>query len=205
MTKLVAVTGVTGFVGPHLVAALARRGFKLRLLVRRWSPLPSLEGVAADMVLGDLSDEAALKRLVAGRRCRRPCRRPHQGAPAVRVHDREPRRHGAAVGAGARSTIPSSVVAGGARAAALALCREQARGGGGGGRPLGALAHGACTGGLRPRRPRDPGLLQGRRPRPRPAAQGGRCPAVADPCRRPRRGAGACPRPAAAAVDLRNR
>jgi nucleoside-diphosphate-sugar epimerase len=66
MSKRVAVTGVTGFVGPHLVAALARRGFRLRLLVRRWSPLPSLEGVAADMVLGDLSDEAALKRLVAG-------------------------------------------------------------------------------------------------------------------------------------------
>lgn len=66
MNKLVAVTGATGFVGPHLVAALARRGFKLRLLVRRWSPLPSLEGVEADMVLGDLSDEAALKRLVDG-------------------------------------------------------------------------------------------------------------------------------------------
>jgi nucleoside-diphosphate-sugar epimerase len=66
MSKRVAVTGVTGFVGPHLVAALARRGFKLRLLVRRWSPLPSLEGVAADMVLGDLLDEAALKRLVEG-------------------------------------------------------------------------------------------------------------------------------------------
>ncbi len=64
--KLVAVTGVTGFVGPHLVAALARRGFRLRLLVRRWSPLPSLAGVAADMVLGDLSDEPSLRRLVDG-------------------------------------------------------------------------------------------------------------------------------------------
>jgi nucleoside-diphosphate-sugar epimerase len=66
VAKLVAVTGVTGFVGSHLVAALARRGLRLRLLVRRWSPLPSLDGVAADMVLGDLSDEAALKRLVEG-------------------------------------------------------------------------------------------------------------------------------------------
>lgn len=64
--KLVAVTGVTGFVGPHLVAALARRGFRLRLLLRRWSPLPSLAGVAADMVLGDLSDEPSLRRLVDG-------------------------------------------------------------------------------------------------------------------------------------------
>ena len=66
MSKLVAVTGASGFVGAHLVAALARRGLRLRLLVRRWSPLPSLAGVSVDMVLGDLGDEAALKRLVAG-------------------------------------------------------------------------------------------------------------------------------------------
>jgi 2-alkyl-3-oxoalkanoate reductase len=66
VSKLVAVTGATGFVGPHLVAALARRGWKIRLLVRRWSPLPSLAGVEADLVLGDVSDEAALRRLVDG-------------------------------------------------------------------------------------------------------------------------------------------
>jgi nucleoside-diphosphate-sugar epimerase len=65
-SRLVAVTGATGFVGPHLVAALARRGWKIRLLVRRWSPLPSLAGVEADMVLGDVSDAAALSRLVDG-------------------------------------------------------------------------------------------------------------------------------------------
>jgi nucleoside-diphosphate-sugar epimerase len=66
MVKLVAVTGATGFVGPHLVAALARRGWRLRLLVRRWSPLPSLAGVDADLVLGDLSSEQALCQLVDG-------------------------------------------------------------------------------------------------------------------------------------------
>jgi nucleoside-diphosphate-sugar epimerase len=66
LTRLVAVTGATGFVGPHLVVALARRGWKIRLLVRRWSPLPSLAGVEADMVLGDLFDETALARLVDG-------------------------------------------------------------------------------------------------------------------------------------------
>lgn len=66
MSKLVAVTGATGFVGPHLVAALARRGWRLRLLVRRWTPLPSLAGVDADMVLGDLSSETALRQLVDG-------------------------------------------------------------------------------------------------------------------------------------------
>ncbi len=66
MPKLVAVTGATGFVGPHLLAALARHGWTLRLLVRRWSPLPSLAGVAAEVVWGDLADEPALRRLVAG-------------------------------------------------------------------------------------------------------------------------------------------
>ena len=53
---LAAVTGATGFVGPHLIAALARRGWKLRLLIRRWTPLPSLPGVDAEIVWGDLSD-----------------------------------------------------------------------------------------------------------------------------------------------------
>jgi nucleoside-diphosphate-sugar epimerase len=66
VTRLVAVTGATGFVGPHLVAALARHGWKIRLLIRRWSPLPSLAGVEADLVLGDVADEAALRRLVDG-------------------------------------------------------------------------------------------------------------------------------------------
>ncbi len=66
MDRLVAVTGATGFVGPHLVCALARRGLKLRLLVRRWSPLPSLPGVEAEIVQGDLADEDALRRLVDG-------------------------------------------------------------------------------------------------------------------------------------------
>lgn len=66
MSKLVAVTGVTGFVGPHLVAALARRGWRLRLLVRRWSPLPSLAGVDAELVLGDALSEPALRDLVRG-------------------------------------------------------------------------------------------------------------------------------------------
>lgn len=66
MGRLVAVTGATGFVGPHLVAALARHGHKVRLLIRRWSPVPSLAGVEAEIVLGDLADEAALRRLVEG-------------------------------------------------------------------------------------------------------------------------------------------
>jgi 2-alkyl-3-oxoalkanoate reductase len=64
--KRIAVTGATGFVGPHLMAALARRGWSLRLLVRRWSPLPPMAGVDAEVVWGDLADEAALRALVTG-------------------------------------------------------------------------------------------------------------------------------------------
>jgi nucleoside-diphosphate-sugar epimerase len=66
VTKRIAVTGATGFVGPHLIAALARRGWKLRLLIRRWTPLPSLAGIDAEIVWGDLGDEGALGALVAG-------------------------------------------------------------------------------------------------------------------------------------------
>ena len=63
---LVAVTGASGFVGPHLVSALSRRGWKVRLLLRRWSPLPSLAGIEAEVVWGDLDDVAALGKLVEG-------------------------------------------------------------------------------------------------------------------------------------------
>lgn len=66
MARLVAVTGATGFVGSHLIAALARHGWRLRLLIRRWSPLPSLAGIEAEIVWGDLGDEKALGALVAG-------------------------------------------------------------------------------------------------------------------------------------------
>lgn len=66
MTKRIAVTGATGFVGPHLIQALAQRGWTLRLLIRKWTPLPSLAGVDAEIVWGDLGDEDALRALVAG-------------------------------------------------------------------------------------------------------------------------------------------
>jgi nucleoside-diphosphate-sugar epimerase len=66
MARVAAITGATGFVGPHLVAALARHGWKFRLLMRRWTPLPSLPGVEAEIVWGDLSDDSSLKTLVTG-------------------------------------------------------------------------------------------------------------------------------------------
>jgi len=64
--KLAAVTGATGFIGRHVVSALWRRGWDVRVLARRHpaellSPYHRFE-----LVLGDLADAPALERLVAG-------------------------------------------------------------------------------------------------------------------------------------------
>ncbi|MFO1503821.1 MAG: SDR family NAD(P)-dependent oxidoreductase [Steroidobacteraceae bacterium] len=64
--RLVAVTGATGFVGRHLVASLARSGFKVRLLMRRDPVVPEWLGIEPQIVAGDLSDAAALEALVDG-------------------------------------------------------------------------------------------------------------------------------------------
>ena len=66
---LAAVTGGTGFLGRHVVAALARDGWRLRLLVRRApAPPPAAGGPPAEVVDGALDDAAALRRLVEGAR-----------------------------------------------------------------------------------------------------------------------------------------
>jgi dihydroflavonol-4-reductase len=61
----VAVTGATGFLGYHLVAALERCGRRPRLLVRDPSRLAPELAAGAEIVTGDLDDRAALHRLVA--------------------------------------------------------------------------------------------------------------------------------------------
>ncbi|SEF33315.1 Nucleoside-diphosphate-sugar epimerase [Amycolatopsis pretoriensis] len=60
---LIAVTGGTGFLGAHTVAALLRRGHRVRLLAR--DPVgPARPGV--EVVGGDVTDVAAVRGLVAG-------------------------------------------------------------------------------------------------------------------------------------------
>ena len=48
---LIALTGGTGFIGQHLLRELGRRGFRLRVLLRRPSNLPV---ECASAVVGDL-------------------------------------------------------------------------------------------------------------------------------------------------------
>lgn len=56
----VLVTGGTGFVGSHLVEKLVRRGYRVRLLIRRTSSLRWLEGVPVEYAFGDVRDKAAV-------------------------------------------------------------------------------------------------------------------------------------------------
>lgn len=63
---LAAVTGATGFLGTVLIKALADKGWRLRILARREPLHPLWRGLDIEVVLGDLSDTAALARLARG-------------------------------------------------------------------------------------------------------------------------------------------
>lgn len=66
LPPLAAITGGTGFLGLHLVPALAQAGFRLRLLARRPIAHPAFETLGFETVPGSLEDEAALAALVQG-------------------------------------------------------------------------------------------------------------------------------------------
>lgn len=63
---MVAVTGATGFLGTHLLPALAASGFKLRVLSRRTVEHSLWKDLELEVVPGDLDNEPALIRLVQG-------------------------------------------------------------------------------------------------------------------------------------------
>ncbi|MFW5946918.1 MAG: NAD-dependent epimerase/dehydratase family protein [Gemmatimonadota bacterium] len=60
------ITGATGFVGSHLVEALAARGVRARALVRTSSDTRHLDPCGVGKVVGSLDDAASLRRAVAG-------------------------------------------------------------------------------------------------------------------------------------------
>ena len=63
---LAAVTGATGFLGQHVVRALADAGWAVRILARRDPSSPFWSGLAPEVVRGDLFDAPALARLCQG-------------------------------------------------------------------------------------------------------------------------------------------
>lgn len=66
MAGVVAVTGATGFLGRHLVRALANDGWTPRVLVRRDPIHPLWRDLEVEVVAGDLGTPGALGRLSCG-------------------------------------------------------------------------------------------------------------------------------------------
>ena len=60
------LTGSTGFVGSHVAQAYAAEGAELRLLTRATSKLASIEGLKADVVVGDLRQPDTLRTALRG-------------------------------------------------------------------------------------------------------------------------------------------
>lgn len=65
MPPAVAVTGATGFIGPHVVRRLSADGWRVRVLTRRALD-PSQLGPNVETIRGALDDPASLQRLVHG-------------------------------------------------------------------------------------------------------------------------------------------
>jgi dihydroflavonol-4-reductase len=60
------LTGSTGFVGSHVARAYAAEGAELRLLTRETSSLAAIEGLIADVVVGDLRQPESLRTALRG-------------------------------------------------------------------------------------------------------------------------------------------
>jgi len=65
-SKKVLVTGATGFIGAAVARALIARGENVALLARPTSPRGNIDGLAAEVVLGDLLDAASLQSAMRG-------------------------------------------------------------------------------------------------------------------------------------------
>lgn len=64
--KRALVTGGTGFVGSHVVRALIEGGHSVRVLHRATSRLDALAGLTYESAIGDITDEASLRRACEG-------------------------------------------------------------------------------------------------------------------------------------------
>jgi nucleoside-diphosphate-sugar epimerase len=64
--RVIAITGATGLLGSHIAELLSAQGEHVRALVRPGSDTGFLRELGVELVEGDLSNRAALRRLVAG-------------------------------------------------------------------------------------------------------------------------------------------
>ncbi|VXC87624.1 putative dihydroflavonol 4-reductase [Burkholderia sp. 8Y] len=62
----VLITGASGFVGSALARLAIERGFDVRLLVRATSPRKNVESLDAEIVVGDMRDEASMRAALEG-------------------------------------------------------------------------------------------------------------------------------------------
>jgi len=106
MASSALVTGATGFVGAAVARALLARGFALRVLARRQSPRSNLEGLAVEVVEGDLTDAASLARAVAG------CDAVFHVAADYRLWTRDPAAMFRANVEGSRAIVEAATAAG---------------------------------------------------------------------------------------------
>ena len=81
MTRPIALTGATGFIGRRVLALAAEAGVPVRALARRPAALDGIENLK--IVEGDLLDDAALERLTAGAAAVIHCAGVIAGSPAT--------------------------------------------------------------------------------------------------------------------------
>jgi dihydroflavonol-4-reductase len=62
----VLVTGASGFVGSAVARLAIERGFEVRALVRKTSPRKNVESLNAEIVVGDMRDEASMRAALKG-------------------------------------------------------------------------------------------------------------------------------------------
>ena len=62
----VLITGASGFVGSAVARAARQRGYHVRVLIRRSSPKRNLAGLDAEVIEGDMRDQACMRHALAG-------------------------------------------------------------------------------------------------------------------------------------------